>query len=59
MGKARDHRRSRWEERQEQATERQAFRDKLTNEDQIRVLDRRLGAGVGAVKERARLTKGG
>jgi hypothetical protein len=59
MEKAEEYCRNRKEERQMEAIERQAFRDKLTNEDQIRVLDRRLGKDQGAVKERARLTKGG
>jgi hypothetical protein len=41
--------------RQEDAIERQEARDALSNEQQIAVLDRRLGKGEGAVKERARL----
>jgi hypothetical protein len=49
--------RSRKIERQDEAIERQTFRDNLTNENQIQVLDRRLGKGEGAVKERARLLK--
>ena len=42
--------------RQDDAIERQEARDEMTNEQQIAVLDRRLGKGEGAVKERARLT---
>lgn len=42
--------------RQERARIRQAFRDALSNLDQIRRLDARLGVGVGAVKERNRLS---
>jgi len=41
--------------RQEEALERQAKRDKLTNEQQLEVLNKRLGKDVGAKKERARL----
>jgi hypothetical protein len=43
------------EVRQAEAIERQAHRDTLSNEQQIAALDNRLGAGVGATKERARL----
>lgn len=47
------------------ARERKAFimesnaseRAKRSPQDQLKVLDRRLGRGVGAVKERARLSK--
>jgi len=42
--------------RREEAAERQAARDALTNEQQVAVLDGRLGQGNGAKKERARLT---
>jgi hypothetical protein len=49
--------RSRKEIRQDEAKERQALRDKRTPQDQIAVLDAKLGVGVGAVKERARLQK--
>ncbi len=34
---------------------RKAMRDELTGAEQIRALDKRLGFGVGAKKERARL----
>ena len=37
--------------------ERKRARIRLTNQAQIKVLDDRLGVGVGAVKERQRLTK--
>lgn len=49
--------RSRKQIRQDEAKERQELRDKRRPEDQIRVLDAKLGEGVGAVKERARLQK--
>ena len=41
--------------RQKEAQERQAERDGLTPKEQLKHLDQLLGAGVGAVKERARL----
>lgn len=43
--------------RQEEAAERAKFRSELTPEQQIARLDRRLGVGVGAKQERARLAK--
>ncbi len=43
--------------RQARAIERQDFRAKLSPAEQIAELDKRLGVGVGAVKERARLLK--
>jgi len=43
--------------RQAEAKERAAFYKKLTPEEKIKQLDKRLGKGVGAVKERKRLTK--
>jgi hypothetical protein len=43
------------ETRQTSADERQHHRDNLTNEDQIDILDKRLGKGIGAKKERLRL----
>jgi hypothetical protein len=49
--------RSRKEVRQAEAKERQALRDKRTPQDQLRVLDAKLGVGVGAKKERERLQK--
>jgi hypothetical protein len=41
--------------RQDEAWERQRDRALRSNAEQIAVLDERLGEGVGAVKERARL----
>lgn len=41
----------------EQALERQASWAKLTPAQQLNELDRRLGKGVGAKKQRAKLTK--
>lgn len=55
MGKAKDHRRNRKDDRKVEAQERQAARDTLSDETQIKVLDARLGDGQGAVKERKRL----
>lgn len=53
--KRKDYRRSRWDDRKSEAQERQAARDKLSDEAQIAVLDARLGPGIGALKERLRL----
>jgi Spy/CpxP family protein refolding chaperone len=39
------------------AGERQAVREVLTPQQQLAVLDRRLGKGIGAARERARLAK--
>lgn len=47
--------RQRREERVKAAQERQEAREKLTAREQLRELDKRLGKGVGAQKERARL----
>lgn len=54
MSKARRDRQSR---RHTEALERQAVRDSLSSSEQIARLDKLLGVGVGAVKERARLSK--
>lgn len=43
--------------RRDAAMERQAERDKLTPSQQIARLDRILGVGVGATRERAKLNK--
>lgn len=43
--------------RRKLAAERQATREKLSPSQQLAVLDTRLGVGVGAVKERARLQR--
>jgi hypothetical protein len=43
--------------RREDAEERNACREKRSPEDQIALLDKRLGKGKGARKERERLTK--
>ncbi len=50
-------RRDRLKERQEDALERQEARASRSNSEQIAHLDRILGKGKGAVKERARLAK--
>lgn len=44
-------------ERQQHVAELKADRAKRTPEQQIQALDRRLGKGVGAAKERKRLTE--
>lgn len=41
----------------EQAKERQEARDKRTAQEQLDLLDKRLGKGVGAKRERARLAQ--
>lgn len=41
----------------QQATERQEYRDSLSPNEQLTRLDTRLGKGIGALKERARLQK--
>lgn len=43
--------------RREEAKERQAAYDKLSVQTKIQKLDAKLGVGVGAVKQRARLQK--
>jgi hypothetical protein len=43
--------------RREEAEERQVERDKLTPDQQLRVLDERLGKDSGAMKERVKLMK--
>lgn len=43
--------------RQARAIERQEFRSKLSPAEQLMELDKRLGKGIGAAKERARLMK--
>jgi len=45
------------EQRREEAVERQAARMSRTNKQQLELLNRKLGKGVGAVKERNRLSK--
>ena len=44
--------------RQEEAIERQTAYDKLSIREKLDLLDRRLGIGVGAKKQRARLEAG-
>ena len=44
-------------ERQERATQRQAVRDKRTDEAQLKMLDKLYGKNKGAKKERARLAE--
>ena len=48
--------RYRREQRRDDALERQADCDKLTPQQRIDLLDKNLGKGLGAVKERARMT---
>lgn len=43
--------------KQQQASVRKDQRSKRSSRDQLKVLDSRLGIGVGAKKERARLVK--
>ncbi len=50
-----NHRNDRREIRRNEGVERQAERAKRTSQQQIALLDQRLGVGQGAVKERARL----
>ena len=50
-------RNDRKELRHKEALERQAEYDRLTVEGKLRRIDERLGEGVGATKERARLKK--
>lgn len=45
------------ESRIQRAKERQKARDKRSNKEQILILDQRLGEGVGAKKEREKLTQ--
>lgn len=47
----------RLEIKRREAIERKEAYEALSLEDKIRFLDRRLGPGVGAVKQRARLAK--
>ena len=47
------------ETRQAKAKERQAEYNKLTVAERIAKLDKKLGKGIGAVKERAKLLKKG
>ena len=55
-GMTRGCRRSRREKRQREAIERQSRREKRTPQEQLQILDQRLGPGIGAERERARLT---
>ena len=43
--------------KREEALKRQELRDKRTPQEQLEVLDNKLGVGVGAIKERYRLIK--
>ena len=45
------------EVKKKEAIERQSYYDTLTPVQKIEALDRKLGKGVGAVKQRARLAK--
>jgi len=42
-------------QKQDQADERQAIYDSLTSDQKLAKRDKRLGKGIGAVKERKRL----
>lgn len=48
--------RVRIEKRQAEADQRAEKRGKRTAKQQLNLIDKRLGKGIGAVKERARLT---
>lgn len=50
-------RNDRKDDRRRDAIERQAVADGMTHAERLSALDARLGVGVGAVKERERLTK--
>lgn len=43
------------QQKRQEAEDRQAYRDSLTPRQQLLRIDRRLGVGVGAQKERAKL----
>lgn len=45
------------DEKIKRASERKMGREFITNQEQLDILDKRLGKGVGAQKERARLYK--
>jgi hypothetical protein len=48
---------NRAELRKARAAEREAARENMSPADKLEALDKRLGAGVGAKKERARLVR--
>ena len=50
-------RNDRRDKRREEAKERQSLTNQMSPAERIAALDARLGAGVGAVKERARLER--
>lgn len=45
-------------ERRKEAEERQQYWDSLSNTEKIQALDKRLGVGVGAVKQRSKILLG-
>ena len=47
------------DQRKSEAEARQEAHDKLTSQQKLAKLDKRLGKGIGAKKERARITTGG
>lgn len=57
INKPKDHMRTRNKQRREAALERQEAYSKLTPQQKLKKLDAKLGSGVGAIRERAKLHK--